>query len=84
VKRARAAARPTSGWESLSDAELTVVRLITAGLASREVAQQLFLSVNTINTHLRHVFTKLDLRSRVELTRAFVERERRNTTRGPA
>jgi DNA-binding CsgD family transcriptional regulator len=63
---------------------LTVVRLITAGLASREVAQQLFLSVNTINTHLRHIFTKLDIRSRVELTRAFVERERRNTTRGPA
>ena len=84
VKRARAAARPTSGWESLSDAELTVVRLITAGLASREVAQQLFLSVNTINTHLRHIFTKLDLRSRVELTRAFVERERRSITAGPA
>jgi DNA-binding CsgD family transcriptional regulator/tetratricopeptide (TPR) repeat protein len=83
VKRARAAARPTSGWESLSAAELTVVRLITAGLTSREVAQQLFLSVNTVNTHLRHVFTKLDLRSRVELTRAFVERERRSNTGGP-
>ena len=61
-----------------------MVRLITAGLASREVAQQLFLSVNTINTHLRHVFTKLDLRSRVELTRAFVERERRSIAGGPA
>jgi DNA-binding CsgD family transcriptional regulator len=83
VKRARAAARPTSGWESLSDAELTVVRFVTAGLASREVAQQLFLSVNTVNTHLRHVFTKLDLRSRVELTRAFVEHERRTITGDP-
>jgi DNA-binding CsgD family transcriptional regulator len=77
VKRARAAARPTSGWESVTEAEMTVVRLVAAGLGSRAVADQLFVSLNTVNTHMRHIFNKLGLRSRVELTRAFVEREHR-------
>jgi DNA-binding CsgD family transcriptional regulator len=83
VKRARATARPTSGWESLTDAEMTVVRLVAEGLGSRAVADQLFVSLNTVNTHLRHIFTKLGLRSRVELTRAFVEREQRISSRAP-
>ena len=83
VKRARAAARPTSGWESLTEAEMTVVRLAADGLGSRTIANQLFVSLNTVNTHLRHIFTKLGLRSRVELTRAFLEREQRIRTGTP-
>jgi DNA-binding CsgD family transcriptional regulator/tetratricopeptide (TPR) repeat protein len=78
VKRTRAAARPTSGWESLTKAEMTVVRLVATGLSSQTVADQLYLSLNTVNTHMRHIFSKLELRSRVELTRAFVEREQQN------
>jgi DNA-binding CsgD family transcriptional regulator/tetratricopeptide (TPR) repeat protein len=78
TKRGRAAARPTSGWESLTEAEMTVLRLVAAGLGSRAVAEQLFVSLNTVNTHLRHIFDKLGLRSRVELTRAFIEREHQN------
>ena len=39
------------------------------GLTSKAAADRLYLSVNTVNTHLRHVFAKLGVRSRVELTR---------------
>lgn len=39
------------------------------GLSNREVAERLFLSPHTVSSHLRHVFAKLGVNSRVELTR---------------
>jgi DNA-binding CsgD family transcriptional regulator len=62
-------ARPTSGWAGLTDAEVTVARLVADGLKNREVAERLFVSAHTVSMHLRHVFTKLDINSRVELAR---------------
>jgi DNA-binding CsgD family transcriptional regulator len=76
IKRSAAAARPTSGWESLTDAEITVARRVAEGQTSRAVAEQLFLSTNTVNSHLRHVFTKLGVRSRVELVRALLDHDK--------
>jgi DNA-binding CsgD family transcriptional regulator len=58
-----------SGWESLTTSELRVVELVTAGLSNRAVADRLNLSPHTVNSHLRHVFTKLGVNTRVELTR---------------
>jgi DNA-binding CsgD family transcriptional regulator len=75
IKRSAAVARQMSGWGSLTDAELTVAVRVASGQRSKEVAEQLYLSTHTINTHLRHIFTKLGLRSRVELTRALLDRE---------
>jgi DNA-binding CsgD family transcriptional regulator/tetratricopeptide (TPR) repeat protein len=75
VKRAAAVARPAVGWESLTEAEIAVVRLVAGGASSRAVAERLFLSVNTVNTHLRHVFTKLGIRSRVELARVVFQHD---------
>jgi DNA-binding CsgD family transcriptional regulator/tetratricopeptide (TPR) repeat protein len=69
VKRTAAIARPTAGWESLTDAEMNVARIVAEGHTSRTVADRMYLSVNTVNTHLRHIFTKLGVRTRVELTR---------------
>jgi DNA-binding CsgD family transcriptional regulator len=69
------AARPTTGWAGLTDAEVAVVRLVADGLTNREVAERLFLSRHTVSMHLRHVFTKLDINSRVELTRLAFEHE---------
>jgi DNA-binding CsgD family transcriptional regulator/tetratricopeptide (TPR) repeat protein len=75
IKRSATVARPTSGWESLTDAEITVARRVAEGQKSRAVAEQLFLSTNTVNSHLRHVFTKLGVRSRVELVRALLDHD---------
>jgi DNA-binding CsgD family transcriptional regulator len=59
----------TSGWAALTTSELTVARLVTEGLTNREVAERLFVSPHTVNSHLRHVFSKLGINSRVELAR---------------
>jgi DNA-binding NarL/FixJ family response regulator len=40
------------------------------GMTNREIAQALFLTENTIETHLRNVFRKLEIRSRSQLARA--------------
>jgi DNA-binding CsgD family transcriptional regulator len=64
--------RTRSGWSSLTEAELRVVRLVVAGRTNREIAGQLYLSWHTVNSHLRHVLLKLDLHSRVDLTRVAI------------
>jgi DNA-binding CsgD family transcriptional regulator len=68
-RRVAIAARPESGWGSLTESELNVVQRVAEGLTNREVARQLFVSPHTVNSHLRHVFTKLGINSRVELAR---------------
>ncbi len=59
--------RPTSGWESLTATEKAVSRLVAEGLTNGAVARQLYISPHTVNTHLRHVFAKLDVPNRVAL-----------------
>ena len=59
----------TSSAFGSAASELAVVRLVTQGATDREVAAQLYISAHTVNSHLRHVFTKLGIRSRVELAR---------------
>ena len=59
----------TSGWAALTAAELAVAGLVAEGLTNREVAERLFVSPHTVNSHLRHVFSKLGINSRVELAR---------------
>lgn len=59
--------RPRHGWDSLSASELNVVRLVAEGKTNREVADRLFLSRDTVHTHVSNVLRKLGLSSRVEL-----------------
>jgi DNA-binding CsgD family transcriptional regulator len=66
-KWSAATARPDTGWASLTEAERRVAVLIADGRTNRSAAAELGLSVNTIGTHLRLVFTKLGVRSRVQL-----------------
>jgi DNA-binding CsgD family transcriptional regulator len=61
--------RPKRGWEALTTSELAVVEAITSGMTNREAAAHLFLSPHTVSTHMRHVFQKLQVNSRVELAR---------------
>jgi DNA-binding CsgD family transcriptional regulator len=66
--------RPAFGWDSLTDTEQRVVELVADGLSNREVASRMFLSLHTVAFHLRHVFWKLGVSSRVQLTRLAAER----------
>jgi LuxR family maltose regulon positive regulatory protein len=59
-------------WATLTEAEILIASLVAQGLTNRAIAKQLSLSHHTVDSHLKHAFTKLDLRSRVELTRAFL------------
>jgi DNA-binding CsgD family transcriptional regulator len=59
--------RPAHGWESLTATERAVSRLVAEGLTNGAVAKQLYISPHTVNTHLRHVFAKLDVSNRVAL-----------------
>ncbi|HEX8497823.1 MAG TPA: helix-turn-helix transcriptional regulator, partial [Actinomycetales bacterium] len=54
----------------LTPTELQVARLVGQGLATRDVAAQLFVSPRTVDFHLRNVFTKLGVTSRAELAHA--------------
>ena len=59
--------RPSSGWASLTPTERDVVRLLSEGLANKDIATRLFVSPRTVQTHLTHVYTKLGLTSRMQL-----------------
>lgn len=74
-RRHVAITRPGHGWESLTPGETAVVLAVAEGLTNREAAAQLYLSPDTVNTHLRHAFTKLGIRSRVELVKLVYERK---------
>jgi LuxR family maltose regulon positive regulatory protein len=50
----------------LSERELTVLRLLSGGLSEREIGQELFLSFNTVHTHVKSVYRKLGVSSRAE------------------
>jgi LuxR family maltose regulon positive regulatory protein len=64
-----AALRPPSAElliEPLSERELEVLRLLTSHLPSTEIAQDLFISVNTVRSHLKSIYRKLNAHSRYE------------------
>ena len=63
----RARRRKAPATDELTPQELVVARIVAQGKTNREVAAELFLSTNTIETHLRHIFRKLGVRSRTEL-----------------
>jgi DNA-binding CsgD family transcriptional regulator len=74
--------RPPFGWESVTDTEQSVINLVAQGLTNREVGARLFVSPHTVDFHMRAIFRKLEVRTRVELTR--VALEHRDTASGSA
>jgi DNA-binding NarL/FixJ family response regulator len=66
-------ARPIAGWGSLTDTEQAVALLVAEGLNNKQVAARIYISVHTVAHHLRQAFRKLQIASRVELTRIVIE-----------
>jgi DNA-binding NarL/FixJ family response regulator len=62
-------AKPRLPSESLSDRELTVFQMIGQGVATREIAERLKLSIKTVETYREHIKAKLGLRNSAELSR---------------
>jgi DNA-binding CsgD family transcriptional regulator len=68
----------------LTEAESRVAALVTQGLTNREIASAIFISENTVQTHVRHIFLKLGVRSRTELAARFLPPGRHCVNRAPA
>ena len=61
--------RPVTGWEALTPAEKEVATQAAHGLTNAQIGEKLFVSGNTVKSHLARVFAKLKVTSRRELTR---------------
>ena len=72
-----------AGWASLTDIEQATARLVAEGLTNQRIADQLFISTHTVAFHLRQMFRKLDIRSRVDLARIALEQARPGAARTP-
>jgi DNA-binding CsgD family transcriptional regulator len=69
------AERPPAGWLSLTEGEMRVAQVVAQGATNAQAAARLFLSRHTVDFHLRQIFRKLGIRSRVELTRFAIQNE---------
>ena len=69
--------RPQFGWPSLTPTEHSVADLVAEGLSNPQIGERLYISYRTVQTHLAHVFAKLDISSRAQLA-AEVTRRRRD------
>ena len=58
-----------AAWASLTDAERAVAEVVARGLRNREAGRRVYLSPHTVDSHLRQIFRKLGINSRVELAR---------------
>jgi DNA-binding CsgD family transcriptional regulator/tetratricopeptide (TPR) repeat protein len=72
-RRVQAPRTPQTGWPALTRAEVQVVQLVTQGKTNREIAEHLFISPHTVSAHLRHIFDKMGVKSRVQLTTVAAE-----------
>jgi DNA-binding CsgD family transcriptional regulator len=67
IKRAPASRRALSGWASLTSTEKRIARLVAVGGNNRDVAEALFISRRTVESHLYRIFAKLDITNRTAL-----------------
>ena len=81
-RRTRPGAPGASGVASLTERELQVARLVVDRRSNREIAAELFLSLKTVETHMRNLFRKLDVSSRVDVARSIEHANRSSTPLG--
>jgi DNA-binding CsgD family transcriptional regulator len=78
--------RPATAWQALTPTEQRIAALIATGRSNADIAAELYLSRNTVQTHVSHILTKLDARSRVDIARAVLDQRfgDRGYVTGPA
>jgi DNA-binding CsgD family transcriptional regulator len=81
--RTQSADRPVSGWQSLTDAERAASELVAQGLSNRQVANRMYISAHTVAFYMRQAFRKLNISSRVELTRIVIQQSQQPATVNP-
>jgi DNA-binding CsgD family transcriptional regulator len=69
--------RPPGGWESLTPTELEVARHAAEGLTNPQIGERMFITRGTVKIHLSHIYAKLDVRNRSELTALVTSRANR-------
>ena len=72
--RAPATTAPHASADPLSQRELEVLRLLDSELTGPEIARELYVSLNTLRTHTKRIFTKLDVNTRAAAVRRARER----------
>jgi DNA-binding CsgD family transcriptional regulator/tetratricopeptide (TPR) repeat protein len=65
--------RPATGWAALTPTEVRVAELVAQGCSNPDIAAELFLSRNTVQTHVSHILAKLAARSRFDIVRIVLE-----------
>jgi DNA-binding CsgD family transcriptional regulator len=76
IRRGRGGRRAPAGqgWDALTPTEAKIARLVAAGRSNPDIAAELFLSRNTVQTHISHILAKLGAHSRAEIIRQAIER----------
>ena len=59
----------TEGYTELSEREMEILKLYAEGQSTREIAEQLFISVKTVGTHKQHILEKLGLKTNADLVK---------------
>jgi DNA-binding CsgD family transcriptional regulator len=77
-----APARPANGWDSLTESERRVARLVAGGATNRHAAAELLISPHTVSSHLRSAYGKLAVTSRLELARIVLREDQGGGARG--
>ena len=70
---ARASTAPSTSPIALTTREREVLRLLAAGLTSAQIAERLSITVLTVNTHIRSIYSKLEVKSRSAATRYAID-----------
>lgn len=68
-RRSAPASERRTGLDALTSRERQIADLVSRGLTNAAIAKELFLSLKTIETHVRHIFAKLDVSSRAQIAR---------------
>jgi DNA-binding CsgD family transcriptional regulator/tetratricopeptide (TPR) repeat protein len=75
ASRRRRSTTPSHGFAALTTREVRVAELVAAGATKQQAAARLYVSFHTVDTHLRSVYAKLGIRTRVQLARLWDNRE---------